>query len=95
MHVFVCTKTILKKNQHGEEGTISSTYRIRSILDAKYEKADLNQVMDNQCQHLRPNKLERLLYILRNFESMFDGTLCTWKTPLVDLELKDDATPVC
>ena len=28
------------------EGTISSTYRICRILDAKYKKDDLNQVMD-------------------------------------------------
>ena len=28
------------------EGTISSTHRIRRVLDAKYEKSDLNQVMD-------------------------------------------------
>ena len=32
---------------------------------------------------------------MRNFESLFDGTLDTWKIPLVDLELKDGTTPVC
>ena len=37
------------------KGTISSTFRIRRILDAKYEKADLNKVMVEQCQHLIPN----------------------------------------
>ena len=62
--------------------TISSTGRIRRILDSRYEKADLNQVMDKQCQHLSPNKL---LHILRKFEDLLDGTLCTWKTPLVDV----------
>ena len=38
------------------EVTISSTCRIRRILDAKYEKADLKQVVDNQCQQLIPNQ---------------------------------------
>ena len=26
---------------------------------------------------------------------MFDGMSCTWKTTTLDLELKDDAKPVC
>ena len=51
--------------------------------------------MDEQCQHLSPKERERLLHILRNFESMFDGTMGTCKTPPLDLEWKDDATPVC
>ena len=37
------------------EGTISSTRRIRRILDDKCKKADLNQVMGKQCQHLSPS----------------------------------------
>ena len=51
--------------------------------------------MEEQCQHLIANKRERLLNILEHFESMFDGTLGTWKTPPVNLYLKDDATPMC
>ena len=46
------------------EDTISSTCRIHRILDVKYENYGLNQVMDDQCQHLIPNKRERLLHIL-------------------------------
>ena len=38
------------------EGTISSTRRIRRILDARYEKADLNKVVYEHCQRLNPNK---------------------------------------
>ena len=51
--------------------------------------------MDDQFQHLMPNNRERFLHILRKFESLFDGTLSTWKPPRVDLDLNDDATPVC
>ena len=51
--------------------------------------------MDEQCQHLRPNKLERLLHILGKIEILFNGTQGTWKTPPVNLDLKDDATPMC
>ena len=77
------------------EGTISSTRRIHIILDAKYKKADLKQVMDKKCQHLIPNEREILLHLLRKFKSLFYGTLGTRKTTPVDLELKDDATSVC
>ena len=38
------------------EITISSTRRMRKSLDAKYEKADLNKVMTEQCQHLNPSE---------------------------------------
>ena len=38
------------------EGIISSTHRIHRILDTKNKKGDLNRVMDEQCQHLNPNK---------------------------------------
>ena len=77
------------------EGAISTTCRMRGILDAKYEKADLNKVMSKQCQHLPTKELERLLKLLRKFEDLFGGMLCTWKTTPVELELKDDAKPIC
>ena len=51
--------------------------------------------MDEQCQHLSPNKREKLLHILEKFESVFNVTLSTWKTPPVNLDLKDDTTPMC
>ena len=44
--------------------------------------------------HLAPEEHEQLLYILRIFEDMFNGTLCMWSTKPVDLELKDDTKPV-
>ena len=44
------------------ESTISSTHRIHKILDAKYEKYDLNQFMVKQCQQLTPNEQEILLH---------------------------------
>ena len=34
------------------ESAISATHKMRRILDANYEKADLNKVMTEQCQHL-------------------------------------------
>ena len=38
---------------------------------------------------------EALLETLKKFESLFDGTLGTWKTTPIKLELKPDSTPYC
>ena len=35
---------------------------MRRILDAKYEKADLNKVMTKKCQHLTATETHRLLH---------------------------------
>ena len=50
------------------------------ILDAKYEKVDLNKFMTEQCQHLSPSKWESLLDLLKTFEYLFDETLGKWNT---------------
>ena len=59
---------------------------MRRTLDATYYKSDLNKVMVDQCQHLYPKELERLLQLLCKFEYLFDGTLGMWKTAPVELE---------
>ena len=66
---------------------------MRRILDANYKKAD-KKVITEQCQHLIPSKRESLMN-LKKIEYLFDRTLGTWNTALVDLELKDDVNPVC
>ena len=35
-----------------DESVISSTQMMRRILDAKYEKEDINKAISEQCQHL-------------------------------------------
>ena len=50
--------------------------------------------MTEQCKHLRPSEREILLN-LKKIEDLFDGTLGMWNTAPVDLELNDDAEPVC
>ena len=51
--------------------------------------------MTGKCQHLIPSKQESLLNLFKRFEYFFDGTLGTWNTALMGLELKDDTKPVC
>jgi hypothetical protein len=45
------------------------------------------------CPHLTPSQRDKLLSLLLDFESLFDGTLGDWNRPPVSIELKDGAKP--
>ena len=66
--------------------------RMARILDAKYKKADLKQIINN-CQHLTLDQCMDLYTILKKYEYLFDGTLGCWSTRLLDLTLKPGVTP--
>ena len=66
--------------------------RLKKILDAKYEAADLEQVCSNQ-EELNTDQQQQLLRLLRKHEQLFDGTLGTWTGSKVKLELLEGATP--
>ena len=65
------------------------------VLDSKYEKADLNRVMTEKCQHLSTKERYILLTLLLRFEDLFNVPLGNCNTTQVDLELKYVAKPVC
>ena len=73
--------------------TKEMTNRAVEILDAKYEKADLQKIVDEYCSHLTKDQQIQLLRVLEEFEELFDGTLGDWKTSPVQFELKQDAKP--
>ena len=54
-----------------------STDRIKRILDATYEKADLEKIT-SECQHLKVEERKSLLTLLTKYESLFNGTLGFW-----------------
>ena len=58
------------------------------------KKADLHQVMENQCENLTMKQCNELLKLLQIFEELFDGKLGTWNADTVDFEFKEDAKPV-
>jgi hypothetical protein len=62
------------------------------ILDAKYEAADLPDIV-KQCENLSLSEREELLMLLRRYETLFDGTLGDWKLKLVSLELREGSVP--
>jgi hypothetical protein len=60
------------------------------ILDAKYNKADLQSIVNNNCKHLSADQQDKLLQLLMKYESLFDGTLGDWT---VSFQLKEGSKP--
>ena len=66
--------------------------RLKKILDAKYEAADLDEIVDSQDQ-LSPQEKQQLLQLLTRYKHLFDGTLGKWTGSKVSLDLVDGAEP--
>ena len=78
-----------------EEGTLDeATTRIKQILDAKYKKANLDNIASSQ-NHLNKEEKDKLLRLLRKYESLFNGTLGKWHSQPYNVELKPiSCTPI-
>jgi len=66
--------------------------RIKRIIDAKYEKADIREVA-KACTHLTSEEQQKLEAVLRKHKSLFNGTLGRFKGSKYNIELKKDAEP--
>ncbi len=53
---------------HEPKSTLEATQWVVKIFDAKYEKADLNAVVADNCKHLSIPDQEKLLKLLTKFE---------------------------
>jgi hypothetical protein len=73
--------------------TKAETERVTKILDAKYEKADLPKVVEENCSHLSDAQQNALLKLLQRHEEIFEGKLGEWKGEYVHFDLKPDAKP--
>ena len=62
--------------------------RIQNIVESKYCPADL-RIIAEECTLLTAKEKEKLFFLLNKFEHLFDGTLGSWNTNPVDLELID------
>jgi hypothetical protein len=69
-----------------------ATKRIKEILEAKYEKADIPKLVSEQ-KHLKTSHQTKLRTLLTEFEDLFDGTLGKWRGRDYNIELKENATP--
>jgi hypothetical protein len=75
------------------QSTQDATKRVTRILDAKYQKADLQSIVRDNCKHLSANQQKNLLQLLKKYELLFDGTLGDWKTKPVSFQLKKGISP--
>jgi hypothetical protein len=75
------------------QSTQDATKHVTRILDAKYQKADLQSVVRENCKHLSANQQKKLLQLLKKYESLFDGTLGDWKPKPVSFQLKEGVSP--
>ena len=65
---------------------------MKRILDAKYSKADLKTIAES-FTHLDPQERNELFTLLKKYECLFDGNLCTWHGKTYHIKLKPDAEP--
>jgi hypothetical protein len=88
------SKLCKQMEKHAEPvSTRDATTRVVKILDAKYEKADLPKIIQENCAHLSTSQRNKLLKLLLEYEEMFDGTLGDWQDEPVGFTLKPGATP--
>jgi hypothetical protein len=85
--------TVNNSMAHKPQSMHKATQRVVHILDAKYEKADLQSVVSANCTHLSLQDQNKLLELLIEFEELFDGTLGDWNTEPVSFELKESTKP--
>ena len=64
--------------------------RIKSILDAKYEPANLDEIAQS-CSHLTQVEQLKLKTLLEKYQSLFDGSLGTWVGDPYEIKLRSDA----
>jgi hypothetical protein len=73
---------LLMEPQSTQEATKCVTW----ILDTKYQKADLQAIVRDNCKLLSADQQKKLLQLLKKYESLFDGTLGDWKTKPVSFQ---------
>ncbi len=62
------------------KSTQDATKCVTQILDAKYNKADLQSIVKDYYKNLSANQQKKLLQLLIKYESIFGGTLGDWRT---------------
>ena len=88
------TKEVRADSYHVQDTgkTKESMERVKRILDAKYEPADLPEIV-GEMDHLDTTQKGNLLDLLQKYESLFDGTLGKWTGTEYHIELKPGAEP--
>ena len=65
---------------------------VKKILESKYEKADLEKVIE-ELIHLKDSQKVQLLSVMRKHEDLFQGRVGKWTGEPVDIKLKPGVKP--
>jgi hypothetical protein len=84
----------MQESYHIGDGDVAddALERIKRILNAKYEPANLRKVA-KEANHLPDEQQEELHTLLNKYKDLFDGTLGHWNDSELKVELKPDVTP--
>jgi hypothetical protein len=82
----------LAEDRHNYQPIEQEMQRMTDILEAKYKKADLNQIAYS-ADHLMSSKQSSLLALLKKYEDLFDGTLSAFTGTPCDIKLKENVEP--
>ena len=75
-------------------GVDIDSYLSAPILDAKYEKLDINHVVTTHCSHLTSTQQSDLRMLLSRHTKLFDGSLGKYPGKPMHIELVEGAQPV-
>jgi len=70
----------------------NNVHRVKRILDAKYDKADVEKICEEQAE-LDKQQRAQLAVLLCKYEALFDGQLGRCHGQEVKLELQEGAKP--
>ena len=98
-HAICPMKSTDKKTNYNIQAAIEdskslkdATSRMKQILEAKYEPADIKEVV-NSCKNLQSTEKVALYRLLSKYKNLFDGTLGHWIGEKYHIELKEGAKP--
>ena len=77
----------LSQLERDELGRDLDSYLSSPILDAKYEKLDIDHVVTTHCAHLSASQQEELKALLSKHSKLFDGTLGRYPGTTMHIEL--------
>ena len=64
------------------------------ILDAKYEKVDIEDLIKEHCSHLNKTQQDQLKEVLLKYDKLFDGVLKEYSGQPMHIDLQPNASPV-
>jgi hypothetical protein len=86
--------SIYQSKSKEPQSMLEATKCLIEILDAKYEKANLRVITEEEClNHLSATEKDKLLKLLQEFEELFDVTLGDWDCKPVSPQLKEGTQP--